>query len=427
MTPPRMTHPISTILDHHAPLNPAAAPDDRAPFADIPAKPAVYLLQDPAGTPMLLATVGDLRAALRRRLADTPPDHKSKRVEYGRLCTDLRYRIVHSPFAANWHYYRAATLLFPQTYHDIISWRSTHFLSLNPADPHPQFRRTESPTDPALTYLGPIETRRAADKLIETLQDTFDLCRYHHILTQSPHGKPCAYKEMGKCPAPCDGTVPMAHYHGQINAALHFLTAPDDAIHPRVGYTRWRESLETAMRAAASKLDFERAGRLKSTLARAALLEASPYSRLDRLTRFTYLALQPGQGRPYIEPYFIHGSTITPGDPVKRKDLPAAAEAWYTRAKQLAANPAPTPSTAADLEQLALIAHHLFRGEDDAGLYLPAHYIPDPAHILTAAHALLDRKSPPKPLTEQTSDRTDTPAAQPEDLPPRHSEATPSP
>ena len=31
--------------------------------------------------------------------------------------------------------------------------------------------------------------KHAAQRLVETLEDLFDLCRYHHILVQAPHGK----------------------------------------------------------------------------------------------------------------------------------------------------------------------------------------------------------------------------------------------
>lgn len=405
------TFAIPDWLDQTASIDTAAAdPAARLDWLQIPAKPAVYLLLHEA--PVLLATVGNLRAALQRRLADTPPDHKSRRVPYGRLCTTLRYRIVHSPFAANWHYARAARALFPQTYRDMISWRPACFLSINPREPFPRFRRTDELTDPAALYLGPIAERRAADQLIQTLEDLFDLCRHYPVLLQAPHGKACAYKEMGKCPAPCDGSVPMDRYRAQIASALRYLTHEEhDA--PRSGYHAFRRELEEAMKAAAARLEFERAGKIKARLDRAAFLEQNVFARMDTLDRFAYLALQPGQGKPWIEPFFIHGGTIEPGAPVKRKELPA--DAWYRRACELARQPVQLPLDRQAVEQIGLVAHHLFRGEEDAGLYLPLHSLTGPEVIQQAANALLDRnrKNPPKPMAEQSSDRPTPPSVPP--------------
>src|SRR5690349_17580467 len=79
-----------------------------APLAleKIPAKMAVYLIEGEGNEPLLLATVGDLRAAIGRRMADLPADARSKRVPYRQLARNLRYRLVNSPFAANLWYYQ---------------------------------------------------------------------------------------------------------------------------------------------------------------------------------------------------------------------------------------------------------------------------------------------------------------------------------
>src|SRR5579862_7122183 len=74
----------------------------------IPAKKAVYLLVDSNDQPLLLATVGNLRAALQRRLADAAPDEKTRRIPYNKITHRVHYCIVHSPFAANLWYYKAA-------------------------------------------------------------------------------------------------------------------------------------------------------------------------------------------------------------------------------------------------------------------------------------------------------------------------------
>jgi len=112
---------IENLFEHSAPIDGTAPIDSRMDWKQVPAKAAVYLIMGPDSAtgnpdhPFLLATVGNLRAALQRRLADDPPELLTKRIQYGKVCTRVHWRIVHSPFAANFHYWAAARSLFPDS------------------------------------------------------------------------------------------------------------------------------------------------------------------------------------------------------------------------------------------------------------------------------------------------------------------------
>ena len=119
-----------------------------------------------------------------------------------------------------------------------------------------------------------IRDKTSAGKLIDTLEDLFDLCRYHNILLQTPNGKPCGRGEMGKgCPAPCDGSVPMSWYHEQLDHALAFLSGES-----RIA---WRAAQQNAMKAAAAKLELELAAKMKSCLSRARSSTAQAFFHLQ--------------------------------------------------------------------------------------------------------------------------------------------------
>jgi hypothetical protein len=390
----------------------AAAADARIAWDDVPAKGAVYLLAAPAadeadGTsgaqaaerPLLLATVGDLRAALRRRLEERPPDVKTKRVDYGQVCTRVYWRRVDSSFAANVWYWRAARALFPATYAPLIPWRQSWWVAAEASGSFPRLRRTSDLGASDYLYAGPIRDKAAAGKLIETVEDLFDLCRYHSVLVQAPAGKACAYKEMGKCPAPCDGSVPAAWYRGQMDKAWGFVT----------GATRpaWREETQALMRAAASRLEFETAGKIKQRLARAAAADGEAYAYARPLPEFSFVAIQPGKGKPWVEPWLIHGGTAVCLPQVQKKEVDAGMAAVAAEYAALAAAPVQPPVDAAGMEQMAIVSHHLFRGEDDHGLYVRgADVLARGAEALVAAaRALWERKTTPKPLVEQASDK----------------------
>jgi hypothetical protein len=395
-----------------APIDRAAVSmDGRMMWPDVPAKAAVYLLTGPDDAtgndshPFLLATVGNLRAALQRRLTDVPAEVHSKRIQYGQVCTRVHWRIVHSPFAANWWYWNAARSLFPDSYRQMLGFRSTWWVAVEKSgglSQFPKMRRVQDLDDADMQYAGPIRDKTAAGKLIETIEDVFDLCRYHHVLLQTPHGKPCAYKEMGKCPAPCDGSVPLSWYHGQMAEAFSFITG--------ASRLTWKAATEGAMKSAAAGLNFEQAGRIKQRLSRAAMIESEPFMHLAPLEEFAFLSLQPGQGKPYLEPWLIHPGAEVPVRPMEqlhKKKLAAGAEALFLRCQELAAVAVKPPLAERTTEQLGLVAHHLFKGDDDPGMYMRLQDViaAGPGAILDAAEKMFARKSPPKPLPENASDK----------------------
>ncbi|HEY4330276.1 MAG TPA: hypothetical protein VGN88_11115 [Phycisphaerae bacterium] len=405
-----MTTP-DELFPESAEINPAAAEGARADYSAIPAKGAVYLLTGPGEKggqeSMLLATVGDLRAALKRRLADTPPEVKSKRIAYGNICTRVHYRIVYSPFAANFYYAQAARALFAETAEALIPWRSSWWIGVERGGAgttlFPRFRKTNNLSDPTLQYAGPVRDKHAAQRLVESLEDLFDLCRYQSILVQAPQGKACAYKEMGKCPAACDGSESLAEYRARIDEAFAFAAGN--------GRDIWQKKIEGQMKAAAVKLQFEAAGRLKQRLKRAgAMLPGGLSQRADIdptacLEDFAFLTLQPGKGKPWIEPWLVHPADAVRLEQVQFKEITTAAEGLAKQCEALALTKVRRGLSPLETRMAGLMAHHLLRGEDDPGIWLRVRDVASKgtAVILAAAESLKQRKAA-KPMTEQSTD-----------------------
>jgi hypothetical protein len=398
---------LTALFPESAAILPSAPEAERTDFAAIPAKAAVYLLTTKTDVaedqPVLLATVGDLRAALRRRLADNPPETKSKRVSYGTFCTRVHYRIVYSGLAANFYYAQAARALFPETAGALIPWRTSWWIAVQRAGPFPRFRKTNNLSDPGLAYAGPIRDKHAAQRLVESLEDLFDLCRYHQILVQAPHGKACAYKEMGKCPAPCDGSESLATYRMRIDAALAFAS--------NRSRETWRAEVERQMKAAAAGLQFETAARLKQRLTRAGVWQVGADHRGEvdatgALEDFAFLTLQPGKGKPWIEPWIVHFAgepSIQPLPQFHVKGLAAAAQHLAGQCQLLGRVGTPTYLTREQALDVGLIAHHVFKGESDHGIWLRLRDAENPETIVSAVTALRARRAP-KPVAEQSTD-----------------------
>lgn len=268
------------LLDHSTSFSPE---EDFAAFLErVPARWVVYLLSDEQGRPFQLLYVRNLRASLANRLCEHPADEKTKSVPYRQVVRQVAWHPVDSAAEAEWVYVSIVRELFPQAYTKLMdSWRCC-YLAIDPAAKFPRYQVTDTP-DPALlpTTFGPIPHRNAAGKLIETIEDAFDLCRYYPILTQAPRGAACAYKQMHKCPAPCDGSVSLGMYHQLIGLSLQALINNSEVIADH----------ELRMRQAAAAMKFELAGKIRGYVDQLRSLAAGPFEHLRPLSTLRTCAI----------------------------------------------------------------------------------------------------------------------------------------
>ncbi len=191
---------ITGILDHRADFDPAG--DFEAFLRQVPAKWVVYCFADSVGQPLQLLCVKNLRASLRRRLQGEQTISLSKRVDYREIVRQIHFRRVDSAFEADWIYHDIAQQMFPDTYQGMVGFRPAWFIHVDPDAEFPRYTKTIDLGNKPGQLIGPVEDKHAAARLMELMEDAFDLCRYFNILVQAPHGRACPYKEMGKCPAP---------------------------------------------------------------------------------------------------------------------------------------------------------------------------------------------------------------------------------
>jgi hypothetical protein len=233
--------------------------------------------------------------------------------------------------------------------------------------------------------LGPVEDKHSAARLIELVEDLFDLCRYYNILVESPRGKACAYKEMGKCPAPCDGTISIEQYRRMIDWSLSTLVDPGEMIRQQ---TR-------RMQAAAADLKFEMAAKIKVYVNSLSQLRKGPFRHVRRLKDFTYLSLQRGP-RDWQARIFL----VTPGYVEEIAGItsePARPSEVLRLAFTLAAERTAVAVDQAGAERMGVVAHHLFLAKANHGVFLPLETI-DEQSVTKAYRELLKQK--PQDQTE---------------------------
>ena len=257
----------------------------------VPAKWAVYLMSDADDRPVQMLCVKNLRASLKRRLNEPVEAGPSKRVDYRDLVRRVRWKRVDNPLESDLAFLDVARIVFPDSWKKIVTRRAVWWLHIDPDEPHPRWRVTEEPCCDCGYTFGPIQEKGQASRLVEKLEDLFDLCRYHNVLVQAPAGVPCAYKDMGKCPAPCDGSVSMQQYRALIDWAVQSLAHPSGEIDQQI----------ERMQAAARDMKFELAGKIKQFIEGLKSLTATDWRFVRPAGRFAFVSLQAGPAKGKVK------------------------------------------------------------------------------------------------------------------------------
>jgi excinuclease UvrABC nuclease subunit len=319
----------------------------------------VYLFTDAADQPVQLLCVKNLRASLKRRLGGDEVVGPSRRVNYREIVRRVYWRRVDSAFEADLVYLDIARRVFPRSYRGMVGFDPAWFVHVNPEHNFPRYVKTIDLSKQGGVYIGPLADKHAAARLIQLIEDAFDLCRYYNILVESPRARPCAYKEMGKCPAPCDGTISMTQYKSLVQWSAQVAVAPDEFVR----HTTRR------MEAAAAELKFEAAAKIKQFLAQISQFTRGSFRFARRLEDFKFLSLQRGP-RDDTAKVFL----ITPGQVTEAAGLIAEPTGPITTAllRDFLAKAANTPQdlTEEGSERIGIVADHLFRARKFSGVFI---------------------------------------------------------
>lgn len=370
------------IFDHAADFDPDGDFESFLKLA--PAKWAVYLLADADDRPVQLLYVKNLRQSLKRRLGGGDEENAplSKRVDYRQLVRRVHWRRVDSAFEADAAYLEAARQTFPQTYRGMTGFRPAWFVHVNPQTTYPRYIKTIELSRETGVYLGPLEDKHAAQKLVHLVESMFDLCRDYSIFTQSPAAGPCAWKQMRKCVGPCDGSVSLDAYRDLIGYSVSVLSDPSD--HIRAHSQR--------MKQAAAELRFETAEKIKAYVEQLSQLGKGPFRHMRPLREFAYLSLQRGP-RAGTAKVFL----ITPGGIEEITALlaePAQAGELLRHVLQLAAARRDAPLDTAGVERIGVVAAHLFQARRTHGVFIPLDSIDEKS--IARAYRDLQKQKPPE-------------------------------
>jgi excinuclease UvrABC nuclease subunit len=349
--------PASHLFDRHADFDPAAGGLEPLLQA-APAKWVVYLFTDGDDNPVQLLCVKNLRASLKRRLGGAETIGPSRKVDYRDLVRRVYWRRVDSAFEADLVYLEIARKVFPESYRGMLGFDPAWFVHVNPVADFPRYVKTTDLTRQGV-HIGPFEDKHSAARFVQLVEDAFDLCRYYNVLVEAPRGRACAYKEMGKCPAPCDGTISMEQYRELVKWSAATVVSPAEFIADQTH----------RMSAAAAELNFEAAAKIKQYLGVVSQFGKGPFRHARRLEDFRYLSLQHGP-RPGSAKVFL----IAPGVVEEIVGLIAEPGKPADVLREILRLDADAPNDLSDrgVERIGVVADHLFRAKRVSGVYLPA-------------------------------------------------------
>ncbi|MBO6741003.1 MAG: hypothetical protein JJ916_14205 [Phycisphaerales bacterium] len=244
---------ISHTCDHKQDTPPANTERVSCFF---PSHRGVVEFQSKAGTTLLLAATGHLRDFIAQRLNEA--NEPTARADLKPITHRILAQPTGSAFESDLFVLERAREVDPDLYSKITHQNRRALLVMDTAAG--TWRTAESTSlelAPSEHAIGPCLTNKSAQQLGEALDDVYELCRYPSQLALAPKGTPCAYKEMGRCPAACDGSEPMHAYHQRFALALSAASG---------GLSAWESAIKDDIKASSADLDFERAARAKRGL-----------------------------------------------------------------------------------------------------------------------------------------------------------------
>ena len=301
----------------------------------LPHAPGVYLFRDERDRVLYVGTSKDLRTRVRSYF--TASETRSRMGEMVALASvvtgiecataleaevrELRLIAEHKP-----PYNRRSR--FPERVHWIKLTR----------EPWPRLSLVRQVLDDDAEYVGPYSSRRAAERAVAALHESFPIRQCGGRMPKVPAMSACVLAEMGKCLAPCDGSVSHADYLAVVDRLRGSLLARPDTV---------VESLSRRMHALSAANRFEDAGSWRERLS-AFLRGAARTQRLHALTRCTELVAARREEGRWVVHVVRHGRLAAAGV------IPPGANAgdWVrslrASAETVLAGPGPTPAATAE-------------------------------------------------------------------------------
>ncbi len=232
-------------------------------IALLPEKPGVYKMLDDTGTVIYVGKAKVLKNRVRQYFQSSKNHSPKVRAMVSHIA-DFETIEVHSEVEALSLESNLIKEFMPK--YNILLKDDKHFpyFRIDMRQDFPRIEIVRRVKPDGATYLGPYIVGPSVQEELRLVYDLFPIrhCKKNIAQMQARGERPCLLHHVGKCCAPCSGTVSRDQYHAYLQEAIRLLNGRSSDLIPY---------LTQKMQEASDALDFERAAmlrdKLKATLA----------------------------------------------------------------------------------------------------------------------------------------------------------------
>ena len=274
----------SAVLRPKDRLGSSRAALDRALLADVPRRPGVYLMIDRYDHIIYVGKAKNLRERVSSYFAQPVGQTRKMdglvenlaRIETVIVGSELEALLLESQLIRRYQPRYNTALRASERY---------PYIRIDLANPWPRMTVVRDRKGDGARYFGPYRNTSGARRTVEFLNDVLPLRTCPRTFRDAKsYGSPCIQLDLHKCLGPCTGKVPPADYRSLANDVVTFLEGDDVVLFDR---------LQQGLVAAAERLDFERAARIRNSIASAQQIVDVQRQMNDATIHHTMLVVQP--------------------------------------------------------------------------------------------------------------------------------------
>jgi DNA polymerase III subunit epsilon len=167
------------------------------------------------------------------------------------------------------------------------------YIRVDLANPWPRVTLSKSRKEDGGRYFGPFKNKNAARTVVDLINSHFPLRTCPRTFKNArSFGAPCIQLDLGKCLGPCVGRADRDTYMAIVRQVVKFLDGDDEVLY---------EQIWGGLEEAATRLDFEKARRLRNDLRQLQLVVASQRQLRQATEKHTLLLVLPSAETDHVE------------------------------------------------------------------------------------------------------------------------------
>jgi len=219
----------------------------------LPDRPGVYLMRNAQGEIIYVGKAASLKNRVRSYFRGQHPPRTAVMVSH---IADIEYILTDNEVEALVLECNLIKEYRPRYNVYLKDDKSYPYIKITVQEQFPRVQVTRTVVKDGSRYFGPYTNVGSLKETLKLLRSLFPV-RNCKATPLQPRSRPCLNAHIGRCLAPCTGQVDAAVYREAVNKVVLFLEGR---------YTALVQELKQQMEAAADRLEFEKAARLRDQL-----------------------------------------------------------------------------------------------------------------------------------------------------------------